>query len=186
MVYAEVSWEAVALAAVPGALGLLGVLMATLIAARTRRRELTQERVLHGEEARLQALDAAAVTAIDYRERVAAALSIVAHSDRPRIGVDPLWAWERTEVMDFLRHDAALALRFGRTHEVPGSWRAYAWKLAEATEFAKVQKHWGEQPAKKVPVEIREKAKALRRATRLELEAFLEIASTPVKQISGE
>ena len=75
MIRAELpAWATVALAAIPGVLGLLGVFGAALIAARARKKEMAQERQLYGSESRLEALDAAATTAMAYRERVGAAL----------------------------------------------------------------------------------------------------------------
>jgi hypothetical protein len=176
------AWATVALAVIPGVLGLLGVFGAALIAARARKREMAQERQLHGADSRLQALDEVATTAIVYRERVGAALSLVAHSKRPRLGVEPLWSWDRPEVLTFLRHDAALTLRYGREHEVPASWRAYAWKIAEVTEFAKEHRGCVDEPAKSVPPPIKEKAKSLRRESRNELERFLDVASRPFEE----
>jgi hypothetical protein len=180
------AWTAVALAALPGMLGLVGVFGAAFVASRTRKEELSQERRLHGADSRLEALDDAATTAIVYRERIAASLSLVAHSERPRLGVEPLWSWDRPEVLTFLRHDAALTLRCGREHRVPATWRAYAWKLAEATEFAREHKDCAGEPAESVPQPIRERAKSLRRETREELEQFLDIASRPFQEDGPE
>lgn len=178
-------WTTVALAVVPGALGLLGVLITAAIAGRARREELTQQRLLHGADDRLKALDAAAITAVDYRERLEAALSLVAHSQQPRLGVEPLWTWDRPDVLAFLRHDAELTLRFGREHLVLKVWRAYAWKIGEVTEFAKEERSRGSEDAERVPPEIKQQALAYRRATRKELEQFLEVASTPLEQPVG-
>jgi hypothetical protein len=187
MIRAEVpAWTAVALAAIPGVLGLIGVFGAGLMAARAREKELSQERQLHGAEARLEALDAAATAAIAYRERVGASLSLVAHSKRPRLGVEPLWLWDRTDVLTFLRHDAALTLRYGRNHEVPTTWRVCAWKIAEATEFARQHRGCADEPADKVPSPIKRKAKSLRREARKELERFLDVASKPFKECGPE
>ena len=163
-----------------------GVGPAALMAARTREKELSQARQLHGAESRLEALDAAATTAIAYRERVAASLSLIAHSKRLRLGVEPLWVWDRTDVLTFLRHDAALTLRFGRNHEVAMSWRVCAWKIAEATEFARQHKGCAGEPAGKVPSAIKKEAKSLRREARGELERFLDVASKPFKECGPE
>lgn len=167
---------------IPGVLGLIGVFGAALMAARTRKEELSQERQLHGADSRLEALDEAATTAIAYRERVGSALSLVAHSDRPRLGVEPLWSWDRPDVLTFLRHDAALTLRYGREHEVPESWRACAWKFAQVTEFANKHRDCADEPADSVPRLIKKEAKSLRREARKELEQFLDIASRPFKE----
>lgn len=165
---------------------MIGVFGAALMAARIRKKELSQERQLHGADSRLEALDQAATTAIAYRERVGAALSLVAHSKRPRLGVEPLWSWDRTDVLTFLRHDAALSLRYGRNHEVPASWRIYAWKVAEATEFARKHKGCADEPAESVSPPIKKEAKSLRREARKELERFLEVASRPFKEQGPE
>ncbi len=187
MIRAEVpAWTAVALAAIPGLLGLIGVFGAALMAARTREKELSQERQLHGAEARLEALDAAAALAIAYRERVGASLSLVAHSKRKRLGVEPLWLWDRTDVSTFLRHDAALTLRYGRDHEVPKTWRVCAWRIAEATEFARQHRGCADEAAGKVPSPIKKRAKSLRREAREEVERFLDVASRPFKEFGPE
>jgi hypothetical protein len=183
---AEVSWATVALAAVPGMLGLIGVFGAAAITARARKEELSQERRLHGADSRLEALDDAATTAIVYRERAGATLSLVAHSKRPRLGVEPLWSWERADVLTFLRHDAALSLRYGRDHEVPVSWRAYAWKMAEVTEFAGEHRDCADESAESVPQSIKKRAKTLRREARKELELFLDVASRPFEECGPE
>lgn len=175
-------WTVVALAALPGVLGLLGVLLTARIAANARGQELTQQRRLHGADGRLQALDAAATTAVDYRERVEAAMSLVAHSRQPRLGIEPLWSWDRPEVLVFLRHDAALTLRFGRKDEVSELWRAFAWKIGEVTDFAKAQRHWGDEHADRVPSGVKKEALTHRRATRKQLEEFLEVASTRLER----
>jgi hypothetical protein len=175
------AWTAVAVAALTGVLGFLAPLLAARIAARLHRQELAQQQLLHGADARLQALDGAATTAIDYRERVGAALSMLAESKTPRVGVEPLWSFDRPDVVAFLRHDAALTLRFGRSHPVSEAWRVYAWQIGEAAETAKQQRHWVDSAADQIPEEIKDDARGRRRATRKQLEKFLEVASTPLE-----
>ncbi|HEX6152159.1 MAG TPA: hypothetical protein VFZ19_01430 [Solirubrobacterales bacterium] len=175
------AWTAVAVAALTGVLGFLAPLLAARIAARLHRQELDQQQLLHGADARLQALDGAATTAIDYRERVGAALSVLADSETPRVGVEPMWSFDRPDVVAFLRHDAALTLRFGRNHPVSEAWRVYAWQIGEAAETAKQQRRWADGASDQIPEEVKDDARARRRATRKQLEKFLEVASTPLE-----
>lgn len=171
------AWATVAIAFLTGALGLLGAVIAARIAARTREEELSQERLLHGADARLKALDEATITAIDYRERIAAALSLLADSSDPQMGVEPLWELDRAGVMVFLRHDAALTLRFGRTHPVAVAWRDFAWEIGGAADVARKQQHRLKGGSGRVPKKVKKKARVRRRATRKKLEKFLEFAS---------
>jgi hypothetical protein len=155
------------------------------MAGRSREKELLQQRLLHGADARLQALDDAAIVAIDYRERVGAALSLLVDFDEPRLGAKPLWTFDRADVMVFLKHDAALTLRFGRRHPVSEAWRTYAWEIGQATETARKHRHWVDDASGPVPPDVVEEARAHRHAARKQLERFLETASTPLKHAIG-
>lgn len=176
------AWVAVVTAVFTGGLGFCGAVLSARTTARSREQELSQQRLLHGANSRLQALDEAATTAIDYRERVAATLSILADSDQPRVGVEPLWSWERTDVAVFLRHDAALMLRFGRDHQVSVAWRLYGWEVAAATETARRYRHLLDEASDGVSPDVKETANVHRDATRQRQKEFLEVASIPFEQ----
>lgn len=163
------TWATVAIAAISGVVGVSG----TFVGDRRRRQELDQDRLLHGAEARLEALRKATATALLFREQVAEALKLVQRElVRPRSGIEPMWSWNPKRVMEYRTHEAALALLFGRNHPVTSSWRDCMWVIAESAMFAEKNQAFNE-PGSVVASEVQTKATELREVTRNSVNAFL-------------
>jgi hypothetical protein len=177
-------WATIVIAAITGLLGLSGTVGVALLSDRRRKQELEQERLLHGADSRLQALEDATATALLYRERVAAALRRVAGDfTDARVGVEPMWSWDREYVMKCRRHEAALSLLFGVEHPVKKAWQNCAWALAQAAEFAKAKRDWANGPPDRIPADIRGEADRRREATTTHLDDFFSASTASLDHL---
>jgi hypothetical protein len=173
------AWAAVSIAVVSGGFGLLGAITAARITARTRDQELRQQRRLTGAEVRLKALDEAAAAGLEYRERIAEALRDLEEGPgRPPAGVEPLRAIDRTDLLVFRKHEAALVLRFGRDHQVTWAWRAFVDTIGEAARLVRDNLQLFAAAGPRLSDEVRDDARRQRHAARKQLDDFLATAAS--------
>jgi hypothetical protein len=172
------AWVAVSTAAITGT----GAILAARTAASTHERELRQERLLHGANSRLHAVEQAVALGTDYRQRVAEALHRVAGSESSRVGVEPMWYWHPAAERACKESEAALLFRFGEEHPVTTAWAHFEWALAAGAYHASKHRFLEADPSRPVPAEAKLQAECLRNETRDRRDDFIREATKAVEE----